>query len=73
MSSQLLKALLERWRADPARFLDACSCCSADEQVIAAIHRLDERRIRGLGPASESMARFGEGLRAVDAIARTIL
>lgn len=41
-----------------ARFLDACCCCTSDEQVIAAIHRLDERRIKGLGPAAANLIYF---------------
>jgi type II restriction enzyme len=33
------------------RFLDACACCSGEATVLAAIRQLDERRIKGLGPA----------------------
>jgi type II restriction enzyme len=40
------------------RFLDACACCSGEEQLLAAIHRLDERRIKGLGPAAANLLYF---------------
>jgi len=40
------------------RFLDACLCCSAEEQLVAAIRRLDEQRIKGLGPAAANLLYF---------------
>lgn len=40
------------------RFLDACACCTGEEQVLAAIRRLDERRIKGLGPAAANLLYF---------------
>lgn len=33
------------------QFLDTCCCCSSDREVIGAIHALDGRGIKGLGPA----------------------
>jgi type II restriction enzyme len=41
-----------------ARFLDACACCSGAEQLLSAIRRLDERRIKGLGPAAANLLYF---------------
>lgn len=41
-----------------ARFLHACACCGEEEGVLAAIRRLDERRIKGLGPAAANMLYF---------------
>jgi type II restriction enzyme len=40
------------------RFLDACACCSDEHQVIAAIRGLQERRIKGLGPAAANLLYF---------------
>ena len=40
------------------RFLDACLCCSAEEALIAAIHRLDSHKIKGLGPAAANLLYF---------------
>ncbi len=40
------------------RFLDTCLCCSTEAAVIEAIHRLDERRIKGLGPAVANLLYF---------------
>jgi type II restriction enzyme len=40
------------------RFLDACVCCSSAEQVVTAIHQLDARRIKGLGPAAANLLYF---------------
>ena len=39
-------------------FLDTCLCCDGDEQLLAAIRRLDERRIKGLGPAVANLLYF---------------
>jgi type II restriction enzyme len=32
------------------RFLDTCLCCTGVDGVVAAIHRLDQHKIKGLGP-----------------------
>ncbi|MHB8873249.1 MAG: type II restriction endonuclease, partial [Myxococcaceae bacterium] len=40
------------------RFLDSCLCCSSADAVISAIRRLDERRIKGLGPAAANLLYF---------------
>jgi type II restriction enzyme len=41
-----------------ADFLDACACCDSDTEVLAAIHRIDARRIKGLGPAAANLLYF---------------
>lgn len=40
------------------RFLDTCLCFSTEAAVIEAIRRLDERRIKGLGPAASNLLYF---------------
>jgi type II restriction enzyme len=40
------------------RFLDSCACCTGEEQLLSAIRRLDERRIKGLGPAAANLLYF---------------
>lgn len=40
------------------RFLDACLCCSAEDALLAAIRRLDSRKIEGLGPAAANLLYF---------------
>ena len=40
------------------RFLDTCACCSTEAQVLTAIRRLDERAIKGLGPAAANLLYF---------------
>ena len=40
------------------RFLDTCLCCATEAAVIEAIRRLDERRIKGLGPAAANLLYF---------------
>jgi type II restriction enzyme len=40
------------------RFLDTCSCCSTAERLIEAIKRLDEQKIKGLGPAVANLLYF---------------
>ena len=40
------------------RFLDTCNCCSEEEEVLAAIHRLDAQQIKGLGPAVANLLYF---------------
>jgi type II restriction enzyme len=39
-------------------FLDTCVCCSGAEALVAAIKKLDERRIKGLGPAAANLLYF---------------
>jgi type II restriction enzyme len=39
-------------------FLDACTCCTRADQVVDAIRRLDERKIKGLGPAAANLLYF---------------
>ena len=41
-----------------ARFLNTCACCSGEERLLEAIRRLDERRIKGLGPAVANLLYF---------------
>ena len=41
-----------------AEFLSTCSCCSSEKQVLAAIRRLDQHRIKGLGPAAANLLYF---------------
>lgn len=40
------------------RFLHTCSCCNTEDAVLAAIRTLDERRIKGLGPAAANLLYF---------------
>lgn len=40
------------------RFLNTCSCCSTEEDVLAAIRALDQRQIKGLGPAAANLLYF---------------
>lgn len=40
------------------RFLHACACCDTDVAVISAVHALDARRIKGLGPACANLLYF---------------
>ena len=40
------------------RFLDTCLCCNAEAQVLAAIHVLDDARVKGLGPAAANLLYF---------------
>lgn len=39
-------------------FLDTCCCCGSEQQLLAAIHRLDGHRIKGLGPAAANLLYF---------------
>ncbi len=41
-----------------ARFLKTCMCCTTEEKVVAAIWELDDRRIKGLGPAAANLIYF---------------
>ncbi len=40
------------------RFLDSCICCHSADQVIAEIRRLDEQRVKGLGPTAANLLYF---------------
>ncbi len=40
------------------RFLDACMCCSEADALVDAIRRLDEKKIKGLGPAAANLLYF---------------
>ncbi|MFD2181759.1 type II restriction endonuclease [Rhodoplanes azumiensis] len=40
------------------RFLDTCLCCNSEAQIVAAIHRLDQVGIKGLGPAVANLMYF---------------
>jgi type II restriction enzyme len=40
------------------RFLDSCVCCNAEEPVLRAIHTLDQKQIKGLGPAAANLLYF---------------
>ena len=37
---------------------DACACCDDGEAIVTAIRRLDQRRIKGLGPAAANLLYF---------------
>ena len=41
-----------------AVFLNTCACCSTEAQVLDAIHALDGRGIKGLGPAAANLLYF---------------
>lgn len=41
-----------------ARFLDTCACCSGEEGVLEAVRALDQRGIKGLGPAAANLLYF---------------
>ena len=41
-----------------ARLLDACNCCTTADEVIDAIHKIDARGIKGLGPAVANLLYF---------------
>lgn len=41
-----------------AEFLDTCACCNGERQVLAAIRRLDEHHIKGVGPAAANLLYF---------------
>lgn len=40
------------------RFLDTCVCCTTEEQVLAAVRRLDALGIKGLGPTAANLMYF---------------
>jgi type II restriction enzyme len=39
-------------------FLNTCCNCSQEQHMLAAIHRLDQRKIKGLGPAAANLLYF---------------
>ena len=39
-------------------FLNRCSCCTCEDDVVLAIHDLDAKRIKGLGPAAANLLYF---------------
>jgi len=41
-----------------AHFLDACACCDDEPAILSAIHGLDQRKIKGLGPAAANLLYF---------------
>ncbi|SMF03364.1 type II restriction endonuclease [Pseudogulbenkiania subflava] len=41
-----------------ARLLDACDCCTTAEAVLDAIHEIDSKGIKGLGPAVANLLYF---------------
>ena len=40
------------------RFLDTCVCCQGADELVAAIRKLDQARIKGLGPAAANLMYF---------------
>lgn len=40
------------------RFLADCACCDTEAGVLGAIHQLDTRKIKGLGPAAANLLYF---------------
>jgi len=40
------------------RFLKTCDCCTNEADVLSAIHQLDARQIKGLGPAVANLLYF---------------
>ncbi len=40
------------------RFLDTCACCQGEAALVAAIQQLDQRAIKGLGPAVAELLYF---------------
>jgi type II restriction enzyme len=41
-----------------ADFLHSCACCDNEDGVVSAIHHLDAKRIKGLGPAAANLLYF---------------
>src|SRR6266511_706105 len=41
-----------------AHFLDTCACCSGEGELLAAVHALDKRASKGLGPAAANILYF---------------
>lgn len=40
------------------RFLDTCVCCNDSDAILDAIRKLDQRKIKGLGPAAANLLYF---------------
>lgn len=40
------------------QFLDTCMCCNTEVQLVSAVHRLDQKDIKGLGPAAANLMYF---------------
>ncbi|WP_048852394.1 hypothetical protein [Komagataeibacter europaeus] len=40
------------------QLLDTCLCCNTEEHVVSAIHAIDARKIKGLGPAVANLLYF---------------
>ena len=40
------------------RFLNACSCCGSADGLLVAIDQLDQRKIKGVGPAAANLLYF---------------
>lgn len=40
------------------QFLDTCMCCDTEAQLVSAIHRLDKKAVKGLGPAAANLMYF---------------
>lgn len=40
------------------RLLDTCLCCDSEQQILTAIHEIDARKIKGLGPAVANLLYF---------------
>lgn len=40
------------------QFLDTCMCCNSEAQLMSAIHRLDQKCVKGLGPAAANLMYF---------------
>lgn len=40
------------------QFLNACCCCTDESDVLRAIHALDDKHIKGLGPAAANLLYF---------------
>jgi type II restriction enzyme len=40
------------------RFLDVCLCCATETEIVAAIHELASKAIKGLGPAAANLLYF---------------
>lgn len=41
-----------------AHLLDTCVCCNTEQQILAAIHQIDAKGIKGLGPAVANLLYF---------------
>lgn len=40
------------------QFLDTCMCCNTEEHLLSAVHRLDRKQVKGLGPAAANLMYF---------------